>query len=126
MIKVYWDNEEQTIVRLDYHDPVESWEEYLEAVKKGIVLMRTKSHKVHVIHNPGKTQMPGGSPFTYLREALDLEPTNSGLMVMVISNVFARRMMSLMLKITVGAKNYRFANSIDDAYTLIRNEEQRA
>lgn len=35
MIKVYWDNEEQTIVRLDYHDPVESWEEYLEAVKKG-------------------------------------------------------------------------------------------
>ena len=33
MIEVYWDNDEQTIIRLDYADPVADWDEYRVAIK---------------------------------------------------------------------------------------------
>lgn len=122
MIKVYWANSEQTIIRLDYYDPIESWDEYENAVKESYGLARTKSHKVHFIHNPGKTSMPGGNAFAHLRKVMELAPANTGNMVMVIANPFARRIMELMLKISVGARNYHFVQNIEEANKLTRPE----
>lgn len=125
MIKVYWDNEEQTVVRLDYYDPVESWEEYLDAVKESFGMIRTKAHKVHMIHNPGKTQMPGGNPFSIIGNLMEQLPANGGMIVMVIANPFARRMMGLLLKITIGAKNYHFVKELTEARDLIQGQQAK-
>lgn len=122
MIKVYWASEEERIVRLDYYDPIESWEEYTDAVKESYALARTKSHKVHFIHNPGKTSMPGGNAFAYIRRMMEIAPANTGNMVMIIGNPFARRIMELMLKISVGAKNYYFVQNLEEAIKLTQDK----
>jgi hypothetical protein len=122
MIKVYWASEEERIVRLDYYDPIESWEEYTDAVKESYALARTKSHKVHFIHNPAKTSMPGGNAFAYIRRMMEIAPANTGNMVMIIGNPFARRIMELMLKISVGAKNYYFVQNLEEAIKLTQDK----
>ena len=123
MIKVEWDNPEKTIVRLDYFDPVESWEEYQNAVKESYAMVRTQSHKVHLIHNPGKAQMPGGNAMAEIRRAIDLTPLNTGLVLMVISNMFARRITELMLKLTVNPKNFQFVGTVEDARSKIKSQQ---
>lgn len=124
MIKVYWADDEQTIIRLDYYEPVDSWEEYTDAVKESFTMIRTKAHRVHMIHNPGRTQMPGGNPFSIIGKLMEQLPANGGKIVMVIGNPFARRMMELLLRMTVGAKNYHFVKELDEAYAFI--EQQKA
>ncbi len=126
MIKVYWADDAQTIIRLDYYEPVESWEEYTDAVKESFAMIRTKAHKVHMIHNPGKTSMPGGNPFSHIGKLMEQLPANGGMIVMVIANPFARRMMEILLKITVGANNYHFVKELDDAYQYIEVQKQKA
>ncbi|MCA9912057.1 MAG: hypothetical protein KC496_01855 [Anaerolineae bacterium] len=125
MIKVYWENEDQSIIRLDYSEPIESWDEYTSAVKESFAMIRTKPHKVHMIHNPGNTQMPGGNPFSIIGRLMDQLPANGGMIVMVIANPFARRMMDLLLKITIGAKNYYFVKELDEAHNLIQAQQKK-
>jgi len=126
MIKVYWANTDQTVVRLDYYDPIESWEEYEDASKESFAMVRTKPHKVHLIHNPGKTSMPGGNAFSHVRRVMDMAPANTDKVVMVIANPFARRMMELLLKISVGARNYHFVQNIEEANKLTRPEKPKS
>lgn len=119
MIEVKWHDAEQTIVRLDYFEPVESWDEYHKAVKEAYNLVRSKTYKVNVIHIPGKAQMPGGNAFAELRRVVETAPANTGHVYMVVSNMFARRMTEMMLKLTLGAKDYHFVKSVEDALSHI-------
>ena len=83
MITVYWNNPEENIIRLDYADPVATWDEYDNAVKQWHNMIRSKSGVVHTIHNPGSAKMPNGNAFMHVRRAIMNTPRNSGLIVMV-------------------------------------------
>lgn len=120
MITVYWNNPEENIIRLDYADPLTAWDEYNNAVKQWHEMIRSKSSVVHTIHNPGSAKMPGGNAFMHVRRAMNNTPHNSGLIVIVVSDFFARSVIDILLRMTVNA-NLRMVNSLEEAETLIKN-----
>jgi hypothetical protein len=120
MINVYWNNPEESIIRLDYADPVASWDEYDNAVKQWHNMIRSKSGVVHTIHNPGSAKMPSGNAFMHVRRAMNNTPRNSGLIVMVISDFFAKSVIDILLRMAFSA-NFRMVNSLEEAETLINS-----
>jgi phosphotransferase system IIB component len=124
MITVSWDNDEKTRIRVDYNDPVRSWDEYNAAVKEAADMIRSQEQTVHVIHNPGKTQMPPGNALMHVRRAIEQQPSNTGLTIMIISNPFARRILEVMIRLMAGRyRNLVMANSLEMAYQLIDRAE---
>lgn len=121
MIEVYWASSDQRVVRVDYYDPVETWEEYMAAVEKSFEMVASQTHTVHVIHNPGKASMPNGNAFFYLRRASNLIPDNCGQIIMVIANPFARRISEVMVRLLLDGRTYTFVDSLGQAYRFIVN-----
>ncbi|MCA9912058.1 MAG: hypothetical protein KC496_01860, partial [Anaerolineae bacterium] len=120
-----WSNEAPNVVCLDYSAPVETWEEYHAAMQKAYDLAQAHPQTVYFLHNPRHTAMPDGNPFPELQRAMQNAPRNTGAILMVITNVFARRMMELMLKIANADSGYYFIASEDDAYALLEELKQR-
>jgi hypothetical protein len=124
MIEVYWDNDEQTIIRLDYTDPIVDWDEYRSAVKKCYDMIEQISHIVNIIHNTGNAKMPSGNPFKHLQHAMYNTPSNTGCITMVITNWFARRMTMIVLQTFVRNYHgsYHWAKSLDEAYEILQTD----
>lgn len=123
MIECYWDNRNATkVVRLDYFNPVNTWDEYIEANERAYDMVREeKDSTVHILHNPGDASMPSGNALMYIRRVVEMRPDNTGLFVMVITNLFARHITSVITKITVSADNMHIVKSLDEAYETIDN-----
>ncbi len=121
MITVGWDDDAEIIIKVDYEAPVESWAEYNNAIAACYDLARSRAYSVYIIHNPGSVPMPS-EPGTlgHLRAATRTMPHNVPLCVMCIENIFARRIVSVVLKLLEQeAYRFRFAASLSDAYQLI-------
>lgn len=125
MITVNWDNVEQTIIRLDYADPVKSWDEYHEAIEKTYEMVQSKSYTVHMIHNPGKTKMPPGNPLFHITKAIRTLPQNAGLILMIIEDMMARRVVEAVVRLLI-AKNAGFATSVDNAHERIKEADRKS
>lgn len=122
MIEVRWDNAEETIIRLDYADPVSNWEEYHGAMKTAYQWVRSKPHTIHMIHNPGNTKMPKGNALVHIRRVLTSAPPNTGLIIMIVTDGFARNVLEVLLRMTT-YPNTRFAKTLEEAYRLIESEQ---
>jgi hypothetical protein len=119
MIKVYWETGQANVVRLDYSDPVVDWEEYNTAVRQSLELARSQAPlTVHLLHNPGSTRMPKGNAFVHIRRAMLTAPANTGLIVMVITDVFAKNVIEVLLRLVM-RQDARFARSLDEAHAII-------
>lgn len=118
-IIVQWDNAEQDIIRLDYVEPVQSWEEYDAAVDAAYELIGDIHGTVDIIHNTGKVNMPSGSAFPHIQRALRLLPPNVGTSVAVVDNNFVRALLPIILGPLMGRK-LQFARSLQDARQVIR------
>lgn len=126
MIKVEWDNNEKTVIRLDYIAPIASWDEYHNAVKESYAMAKTQSHKVHFIHNPGSAAMPAGNAIGEIRRAMNHSPSNVGGVFMAISNDFARRVMQVVIRITVRSKiQFFFVSSVEEARRVIAIQQEK-
>src|SRR5215213_2438468 len=119
MIKVYWETQQENVVRLDYSDPVANWEEYNTAVRQSHEMARSKAPMiVHMLHNPGKARMPKGNALAHIRRAIACMPDNSGVIVMVVTDVFAKKVIEVLLRLVVHP-NARFARSLEEAHAII-------
>ena len=118
---MYWGNEEQTIIQLDYSDPVASWAEYDAANHKAYAMANSKNYEVIVFHNPGDVQMPqGGNPIMHLRNIIRSLPINVSLVVMHIANPFARQITASVMRLMhLRGARYRFAGSLEEASIII-------
>jgi hypothetical protein len=123
-ISVIWDNDEQTIIRLDYDEPVLSWSEYDSAVDESYQLVRKVTHPVDIIHNAGKVNMPKGSAFPHLQRAIRLQPANVKKIISVVSNLFARALLPIIIQHSV-SRPITFAKSLDEARALIKKDATR-
>lgn len=119
MIKVYWQTEEKRLVRLDYYDPIATWDEYMGAITEAYDMVLSQPHDVHMIHNPGSASMPKGNALQYLRRVINLQPANTGAVVMIVENMFARRITEIILRLSANVPNYLYAKSLDDAFKLL-------
>ncbi len=114
MITVTWDNAEKTIVRLDYADPVKTWDEYHAAVAESNALAQTVSHPVDLIHNPGATKMPPGNALMQISRAMRAQPDNVGSIYMVVKDSLARRILETLMRLFV-TRNMHFADTLEEA-----------
>ena len=126
MINVAWDNAEKTVIRLDYYEPISSWEEYQEAVKESYEMAKTVSHTVDFIHNSQNAKMPEGNVIAQIRRAINASPANIASVLMVVSNDFARRVMEVVIRISIRqAKNFYFVSSVDEARQVIAIQNEK-
>jgi hypothetical protein len=121
-----WDDAEETIIRFDYSDPVESWGEYHQAMEAGNRLARTKPYIVDMIHVAGKTKMPKGSAFPALQRANRELPDNVNLVISIIEDNFARSITSLAIRTFSDSGKLKLARSLDDAYQMIGRSREKA
>lgn len=117
-IIVNWDNPQQNIIRLDYVEPVLSWDEYDKAVDAAYELADGIDAMVDIIHNTGKVNMPSGSAFPHIQRALRIAPPNVGVTVAIVDNTFVRSLLPIILGSLTGNK-IQFARSLDEARSLI-------
>jgi len=119
MITIYWNDAEESVVRLDYTDPVTAWYEYDNAVNQWHSMIGSKRGLVHSIFNPGSAKLRIVSSFMHVRRAVTMTPRNSGLIVMVMSDFFAKSVIDLLLRMTFIA-NFRMVSSLEEAETIIQ------
>jgi hypothetical protein len=124
MISVKWDDEPKTIIRVDYHPPIESWMEYDNAIDQSYELAKSVQRQVYIIHNAGKARMPSGSPIPHVRRALFQSPPNI-IGIAVVEDAFASHMVSAMANLLLRGR-VRFVKSLEDAYALIYALQQKA
>lgn len=115
-----WDDPEETIIRFDYSDPVESWAEYHQAMEAGNQLARTKPYTVDMIHAAGKTKMPKGSAFPALQRAIRELPESVNLVISIIEDNFARSITSLAIRTFSDSGKLKLARSLDEARHMIQ------
>jgi hypothetical protein len=120
VIEVYWKDDSETIVQLDYYAPVVSW---AEAVDESVEMAKVKAYTVHFLHNPGNTPMPRGNPLTELRRAYRKMPPNTGRVVMVVNNTFAIHIVDLAVKI-LGMRRARLVASLEEAQRYLNAQQQ--
>jgi hypothetical protein len=123
-IFVTWDNEEKTLIRLDYDEPVLSWAEYDSAVDQSYQLARDVTHPVAIIHNAGKVNMPKSSAFPHLQRAIRLQPENVQRIISVVNNLFARALLPIIIKHSMNHP-ISFAKSLDEARALVDKDLAR-
>lgn len=119
MITVYWHDEQETIIQLDYFHPIASWEEYRLAVDKSYRMAGKKSHTVGIVHNPNETPMPSGNALEQLRISVDTAPENVIAIISVVNNRLAKRIMQALIFILQGYDKYFILQSLTEAYALL-------
>ena len=124
MINVVWDNPEQTIIRLDYSEPIDTWEEYREAVNQAHDMARSVNYTVHIVHNTGHVKMPAGKQHRAVEElsiTFNDVPDNVGILTSVTLANFERRITRVIPQILLRADEIHFymVDSLETAYNLI-------
>lgn len=125
-ITVAWDNEEKTICRVKFDEPL-TWAEYDEAIDKLWNAIKSVDHSVDVIATmtPG-TSLPKGMPLSHLQRAAQTQPPNVDLVVMVDYSPFVKAFIRILARLNVNAaKSARFAPSLDAAYELLTEEHKQ-
>lgn len=118
MINVRWLDTDENIIQIDYFAPVESWGEYDDAIDRCYEMARSRPGSVYLIHHAGSTPMPEGNAIHHIRRAVRLMPPNIRLIVMVVTNLYALRLLELLMKI-IFSRLFRMAKSLDEAYAII-------
>ncbi len=114
MITVNWDPVLKNTVILQYSDPVNSWDEYRQAVATAYEMALSQSGKVNFIHNAGHTKMPSGNALAEVRATIRSAPANLGLVLMVVDNVAARRVLETIVRVILRSR-VRFVESFEEA-----------
>lgn len=96
-IDIRWYNEEKTILYFTFTDPW-TWEDFFRADHHGSELVQTVDHEVCFLADFSQSrQFPRGMSLQRVRNVLDFEETNSGMMVAFGVNPFLRVMLNTMM-----------------------------
>jgi len=123
-LNVYWDNDQKTIIRCDSSGRW-TWEEYHTALEQIAGMMRTVSHRVHMINVEGpNAAMPSGSPKTHFGRAVKVLPDNAGANIMIVKSAWGRAIASLMSKLPGNTMDkIEMFGSVEEAYAFIARQD---
>jgi hypothetical protein len=120
---LWYDKEEMIIM----YEPVEpwTWEEFVDAIRRGQDMMREKPHFVDTIYNlhPPIT-MPSSSALGYFREVYATDPENSGINAVIGATSFVESLVSVITSVMGGKSRFKFVSGMEEALAVI--EKARA
>jgi hypothetical protein len=127
-VTVRWDNEDHTVLRLDFEAPW-TWAEQQQAIDQAKPMAESVSWTVDIIcdlHNG--PEFPLGFPMKYLRRTAEMVPNNAGITIVVGASPLVQSLLLATMQVFANVK-YRtfFAHSLEDAYAMLderRNSEK--
>lgn len=120
-IEVYWEDEEQTIVRYDFKGHW-TWDEFYPVLEKALEMERAKPYRVDVILDMRKNEVVPANVLTHLKSIADHQPDNIGISVFVSENRFLLSLFSVGTRFYSRIGHYfRVVSSIEEAHQMIRD-----
>ena len=126
-ITVHWDDPHQTIVRWDF-EGAWTWQDFYQAQAESDALITSVEHTVDVVANVARSPSLPRNPLSRYRQARQSTPRNRGVVVVVGANSFVMSIIQIYNPV-FGRKlrdEFLFADTLDDARTLIKQFRQRA
>ncbi|MEM9953429.1 MAG: hypothetical protein AAF846_17610 [Chloroflexota bacterium] len=128
MIQVYWDDDTQTIIRLDFSGKLRDWAEYHDAVTEAIELAEQVTHPCYLIFNANIVKMPqdlSTNPLSEMKRTVDRLPKHIKGVITVIENGIEKRLVDTAPKIFIKSDNHIIisVNTLEMAYDLINAQQ---
>lgn len=123
-MNVTWDDPEKTIIRADILPPM-TWQMYDDGVDEIVRLAKSVPYRVDIINHAGTTPMPPGSPLPHLKRAFRLLPSNVGMLISSINNVFARTMTSVVGRAYFGPR-FKVVETVEIGWDIIYKERAKS
>lgn len=102
--EIFWDDEEHTIVRIDYAGHW-VWDDFVHATEVSTEMMRSVGGRADLIENMKPGVLPvSGSAVVHGRNALRTFPENMGVVV-VVTNPYVRAMATLVVQLNAQYRN---------------------
>jgi hypothetical protein len=119
-----WYDEEETIILYEPVDPW-TWEEFVDAIRRGQDMMRDKPHFVDTIYNlHPPIKMPSTSALGYFREVYATDPENSGINAVIGASAFVESLVGVTTTVMGGRSRFKFVSNMEEAAAEI--EKARA
>ena len=127
-VHVYWDDAEQTIIRVDYVG-LWTWDECFEALSQANVLSAAVDYPVARIVNTSGGSTTPPNPMAQIPTLVKLVDPRMDIHVSVGANRLGHMMSDLFFRLgspTVQRERYHWAESLEQARFLIRLYRERA
>jgi hypothetical protein len=114
-----WYDEEETIILYEPVDPW-TWEEFVDAIRRGQAMQRTKDHIVDIIyqlHEP--IRMPSSSALSHFRDVYATDPENSGINTVIGASSFVESLVGITTSVMGGKGRFRFVSNMEEALAEI-------
>ncbi len=117
-IQIVWDNDEKTILRYIF-DTHWTWDDFYAAKAEAYSQIDTVPHKVGVIFDaPEKITLPANM-ITHNKSAVSKTHANTAIVVVVVTNLYLRTMLTMVMKLSKkAADTLRLVSSLDEARAL--------
>jgi len=125
-IEVQWENEEHTVVLLQFKGAM-TWREYDEGVDKTYALMRTVDHKVDVISYMHPTvKLPKGDAISHIKRAFTVRPPNMRKGLLIGNDLFGEAVVRALIKVKGIQETYIAVDNMEAAHATIAKLNQAA
>lgn len=113
-VRVYWVNDEQTILRYDF-EGVWTWEDFYPVYEQAIQMETSVTHRVDIIINMLDSKSIPGNALSHMKSMTDKLPENVGMGVFITRNRFVN------ILYDSGA---RFYPKIRDTFVIVSSLEE--
>ncbi|MCU0499704.1 MAG: hypothetical protein MUF87_20325 [Anaerolineae bacterium] len=128
-VKVFWDNDEKTIIRAVYEGKL-SAEDYYRAIDQVVTMMKSVSHEVHNIYHREQIRSAPRNILQIMQYAHQRLPNNLGLRIVIGGNQVTRTFVNVGRVIAPHlTEGTYFVDSVAEAHHLIQKhlaERERA
>jgi hypothetical protein len=130
-VTIAWLDEEQTIIRTHFGDPLASWSQHEAAGERVIALARTVSHPVYIVTTFGPNfkgpPFNTGNPFRSFEKFMGNLPPNVVFVTNVGMHIVEHFLVSMFMRIhpRIQVKAHH-ADTLDEALALIRKHKTQS
>lgn len=123
-ITVSWDDETQTIIRLDYTNPW-NWTDFQNALMQINTMAEQIEGRFDIINDINQTDVPDGAMGPFKR-TLRYGSDDAGLIVIANASTYGKSIVSTFQKIYPAAGgNWQLAGSVDEARATIHADRKQ-
>lgn len=124
-ISLSWADENASVMYCEFVNGWK-WDEFQSAVIEGYALIRQAPHIVTVIIDAERSHgLPKGSPFGYLGKAIQRTPPNTGLVILISRNRFARMSMAIASKMYSLQDRFVIVSSAAEAHNILMAQREQ-
>lgn len=126
---IFWDDTlpyPVLVVRPPTQDTITTWDAYQQLIDELYTIARAYDGYVYLIFDVGRAQLPPGNAVRNLRRGFEGTPDNVRAAYMITANPVVRRMVEIVMRLTMkhpAIRKYQFVYSADEARRRIRYQE---